>query len=225
MIHFAVYADLVLPAPAAAGNVNAIAMAGTSAAVASVHSLTRIWPGRCWHFGSEVAMRLQAASSHVAPAGRTARYSGRTGFAKVDIGSSNSVPEIAVANTVAAVVAAVSGPAAVRRRIAAVETSVGIGVFAGTGAFAVEAAGSSAAVAAVMAGQIVVDGCNFAGRVAATGPGGFAADFAVAVGSRRKVRPWVAAAASSRPRSPSAPARTPRIAHSRPADRPRTEAA
>lgn len=104
------------------------------------------------------------------------------------------------------------------------ETSVGIGVFAGIGAFAVEAAGSFAAVAAVVARQIVVDGYNFAERVAATGHDGFAGS-AVAVGSRRKVRPWVAAAASSRPRLPSAPARTPHIAHSQPADRPRTEAA
>jgi len=223
MIHFAVFANLVLPAPAAAENVNAIAMAGTSAAVASVHSLTRTWPGRRWHIGSEVAMKLQAASSHAAPVGRTARCSGRTGFGKVDIDSSNSVAEVAVANTAAAV-AAVSGPAAVRRQIAAVETSVGIGVFAGTGAFAVEAAGSFAAVAVVVE-RIVVDGCNSAGHVAATGPDGFAGGSAVSVGSRRKVRPWVAAAASSRPRSPSAPARMPHIAHSRPADRPRTEAA
>ena len=128
-----------------------------------------------------------------------------------------------MANTVAVV----SGPAAVRQQIAAVETSVGIGVFAGTGAFAVEAAGSSAAVAvaAVVAEQIVVvDGYNFAGHVVATGPDDFAGS-AVAVGSRRKVRPWVAAAASSRPRSPSAPARTSHIAHSQPADRPRMEAA
>ena len=105
------------------------------------------------------------------------------------------------------------------------ETSVGIGVFAGIGAFAVEAAGSFAAVAAVVARQIVVDGYNFAERVAATGHDGFAGS-AVAVGSRRKVRPWVAAAASGRPaRSPSAPARTSHIAHSRPAGRPRMEVA
>jgi hypothetical protein len=107
---------------------------------------------------------------------------------------------------------------------------VGIAVFAGTGAFAVAAVGSSAAVAvavaAVVAEQIVVvDGYNFAGHVAATELDDFAG-FAVAVDSRRKARPWVAAAAaSSRPRSPSAPGRTPHIAHSRPADRPRMEAA
>lgn len=107
------------------------------------------------------------------------------------------------------------------------ETSVDIGVFAGTWAFAVAAAGSFAAAVAVVAERIVVDGCNSAVHVAATEPDGFAgfAGFAVAVGSRRKVRPWVAAAASGRPRSPSAPARTPHIAHSRPADRPRMEAA
>lgn len=224
MIHFAVFADLALLA-LAAGNVNAIAMAETRAA--SVHSLTRTELGQHSHIESEVAMKLRAASSHVAPAGKTARCSGRIGLEKVDTGSSNSSPEIAVANTA---VAAVSGPAAVRRQIAGVETSVGIGVFAGTGAFAVEAAGSSAAVAvavaAVAAEQIVVvDGCNFAGHVAATGPDGFAGS-AVAVGSRRKVRPWVAAAASGRPaRSPSAPARTSHIAHSRPAGRPRMEVA
>lgn len=97
-------------------------------------------------------------------------------------------------------------------------------MFAGTGAFAVAAAGSFAAAVAGVAERIVADGCNFAEHVAATGPDGFAG-FAVAVGSRRKVRPWVAAAASGRPRSTSAPARTPHIAHSRPAGRPRREAA
>lgn len=126
-----------------------------------------------------------------------------------------------MANTVAAAVEVVSGPAAVRWRIAAVGTSVGIGVFADTGAFAVAAAGSFAAAVAEVAERIVVDGYNSAVHVAATGPDGFAG-FAVAVGSRRKVRPWVAAAASGRPRSTSAPARTPHIAHSRPAGRPRS---
>jgi hypothetical protein len=75
-----------------------------------------------------------------------------------------------------------------------------------------------------VARRIVVDGCNFAERVVATVPGG-SAGFAVVVGSRRKVRPWVAAAASSRPHSTSAPARTPHIAHSQPVDRPRMKAA
>ena len=169
-------------------------------------------------------MTLLAASNHVAQADRTARCSGKTvpGFEKADIDSSSSGFGIAAANTAAAAAAAVSGPAAVRRQIAVVETSVGIAVFAGTGAFAVVAAGSSAAAVAV-AGKIAVAGYSFA----ATGPDCSAgsAGCVVAVGLRRKVRPWVAAAASGRPRWTSAPARTPRIAHSRPVGRPRMEAA
>ena len=226
MTRFAAFADLALLALAAV-DADAIAMVEARAAVASVHSLTHVETGRRSRIGSEAVMTRPAASSHVVLAGKTARCSGETGFGQVDIDSSNSVPGIAVANTVAAAaVAAVSDPAAVRRQIAAVETSVGIGVFAGTGAFAVAAAGSSAAAVAVVAEQIVVGGCNSAVHVVATGPDGFAGS-AVAMGSRRKVRPWVvaAAAASGRPRSPSAPARTPHIAHSRPADRPRMEAA
>lgn len=227
MTRFAAFADLALLALAAV-DADAIAMVEARAAVASVHSLTHVETGRRSRIGSGAVMTRPAASSHVVLAGKTARCSGETGFGQVDIDSSNSVPGIAVANTVAAAaVAAVSDPAAVRRQIAAVETSVEIGVFAGIGAFAVAAAGSfAAAVAAVavVAERIVVDGCNSAVHVVATGPDGFAG-FAVAVGSRRKVRPWVAAAASGRPRSPSAPAHTPRIGHSRPADRPRMEAA
>ena len=234
MTRFAAFADLALLALAAV-DADAVAMVEARAAVASVHSLTHVETGRRSRIGSGAVMTRPAASSHVVLAGKTARCSGETGFGQVDIDSSNSVPGIVVANTVAAAaaaaaaaaVAAVSDPAAVRRQIAAVETSVEIGVFAGIGAFAVAAAGSfAAAVAAVavVAERIVVDGCSSAVHVVATGPDGFAG-FAVAVGSRRKVRPWVAAAASGRPRLPSAPAHTPRIGHSRPADRPRMEAA
>ena len=213
--------------------VNASAMAGTRAAVSSDHSLMRIWPGRQLHGGSEVAMKLPAASSHVVSVGKTARCSGEAvvvDFGQAGNDSSNSVLEIAVANTAAAAVdAAVSDPAAVRRQIAVAEMSAGIAVFAGTEAFAVAAAGSSAAAAAaaddVMEGRIVVvGGYNSAEHVAATEPDDFA-DCAVAVGLRRKVRPWVAAAASGRPRWTSAPGRTPHIAHSQPVGRPRMEAA
>jgi hypothetical protein len=81
MIHSAVFAYLALLARAAV-NVDAIAiaMAVTRAAVASAHSLTRIESGRHSHIESEVAMKLPAASSRVALAGRTARCSERTGF-------------------------------------------------------------------------------------------------------------------------------------------------
>lgn len=82
MIHSAVFAYLALLARAAV-NVDAIAiaMAVTRAAVASAHSLTRIESDRHSHIESEVAMKLPAASSHVAPAGKTARCcSGRTGL-------------------------------------------------------------------------------------------------------------------------------------------------
>ena len=61
MIHFAVFADSVLLAPAAAAVdmiAIAIAMAETSAAV---HSLIHIWPDRDSHTESEVAMTLPAA--------------------------------------------------------------------------------------------------------------------------------------------------------------------
>jgi len=209
--------------------VNANAMAGTRAAVSYVHSLTRIWPGRHLHGGSEVAMKLPAASSHVVSVGKIARCSGEAvvvDFGQAGNDSSNSVLEIAVANTAAAAVdAAVSDPAAVRRQIAVAEMSVGIAVFAGTGAFAVAAAGSSAAAADVVEGRIVVvGGYNSAEHFAATEPDG-SADCAVAVGLKRKVRPWVAAAASGRPRWTSAPGRTPHIAHSQPVCRPRMEAA
>lgn len=195
MTRFAAFADLALLALAAV-DADAIAMVEARAAVASVHSLTHVETGRRSRIGSEAVMTRPAASSHVVLAGKTARCSGETGFGQVDIDSSNSVPGIAVANTVAAAaVAAVSDPAAVRRQIAAVETSVDIGVFAGIGAFAVAAAGSFAAAAAaavaVVAERIVVDGCNSAVHVVATEPDGFAgfAGSAVAVGPRRKVRP------------------------------------
>lgn len=81
MIHSAVSAYLALLARAAV-NVDAIAivMAVTRAAVASAHSLTHIESGRHSNIEFEVAMKLPAASSHVAPADRTARCSGRTGF-------------------------------------------------------------------------------------------------------------------------------------------------
>lgn len=79
MIHFAAFADLALLALAAV-DANATVMTETPAAVASVHSLTHIETGRHLHIGSEVAMRLPAVSSHVALAGRTARYSGKTGL-------------------------------------------------------------------------------------------------------------------------------------------------
>jgi hypothetical protein len=220
---FVVFADLALLALDAV-NVTAVAMAETCAAAASVHSLIRVWPGRHLHGESGVAMTLLTASSHVAQADKTARCSDKTeaGFGQADIGSSSLGLGIAVANAAAAV----SDPAAVRRQIAVVETSVGIAMFAGIGAFAVSAAGSSAAVA-VLEERIVVDGWNLDAHVAATGPGpdGSAADSAVTVDLRRKVRPWVAVAASGRPRSTSAPGRTPRTAHSRPVDRPRMEAA
>ena len=78
MIHFAVFAYLASLALAAV-DVDAIAMAETRAA--SVHSLARTELGRHSHIESEVAMKLPAASSHVAPAGKTARCcSGRTGL-------------------------------------------------------------------------------------------------------------------------------------------------
>jgi hypothetical protein len=213
--HSAASANLVLLAPAAE-NVNAIAMAVTWVAVVSVHSLIRVWHGRHLARDFAVAMTLLAASSHVVQADRTAHCSEEAvaGFGQADTDSSSSILELVEAN----IAAAVSGPAAVRRQIAVVETSVGIAVFAETGPFAVEAAGSSAAV--VVEAQTVVESCNSA----ATEPGSFAGYVAI-VGLRRRVQPWVAAAASGRPRSTSAPARTPRIAHSRPVGRPRMEAA
>ena len=79
MIHFAAFADLALLALAAA-DANATVMTETPAAVASVHSLTHIETGRHLHIGSEVEMKLPAASSHVAAPGRTARCSDETGF-------------------------------------------------------------------------------------------------------------------------------------------------
>jgi hypothetical protein len=79
MIHFAVFVDLALLGLAAV-DANATAMAETRAAVTSVHSLIRIESGRRSHIGSEVEMKLPAASSHVALAGKTARCSGETGF-------------------------------------------------------------------------------------------------------------------------------------------------
>jgi hypothetical protein len=109
--HFAVFADLVSLALAAV-NMNAIAMDGMLAVVAAVRSLIRIQSGRHVNIESGVAKKVPAASSHVGPAGRTARCSGRTGLEKADIDSSNSVPGVAVANTVAA---AVSDPVAVQR--------------------------------------------------------------------------------------------------------------
>ena len=78
-IHFAAFADLALLALAAVG-ANATVMTETPAAVASVHSLTRIESGRQLHIGSEVETRLPAASGHAAPVGRTAHYSGEAGF-------------------------------------------------------------------------------------------------------------------------------------------------
>lgn len=104
---------------------------------------------------------------------------------------------------IAAAVAVALDPAAVRRRTAAAETSVGTEVFAGTVAFAVSAAGSSAVVDVVVVAARRIDAggnCKQAEHLA-TGPVGVAdSDFAVQVGSRRKARPWVAAAAFGRPR-------------------------
>jgi hypothetical protein len=197
-------------------------MAEELAAAVSEYSLEHNSSGRRSHGGSRLAMKLLTVSGHVASADRIARYSGQleleAGLGEADIGSSNSALEIAVANIAAA--AGVSDPAAGRRRTAVVETSVGTVVFAENAAFAVEGVGSSAAVETV---QIVDYSCTQAEHVVATDSVGFAdvADFAVQVGSRRKARPRVAAAAGST----SAAGRTPNIAHSHLADRLRMEAA
>jgi hypothetical protein len=202
-------------------------MAEELAAAVSEYSLEHNSSGRRSHGGSRLAMKLLTVSGHVASADRIARYSGQleleAGLGEADIGSSNSALEIAVANIAAAAAAAavgVSDPAAGRRRTAVVETSVGTVVFAENAAFAVEGVGSSAAVETV---QIVDYSCTQAEHVVATDSVGFAdvADFAVQVGSRRKARPRVAAAAGST----SAAGRTPNIAHSHLADRLRMEAA
>jgi hypothetical protein len=203
-------------------------MAEELAAAVSEYSLEHNSSGRRSHGGSRLAMKLLTVSGHVASADRIARYSGQleleAGLGEADIGSSNSALEIAVANIAAAAAAAaavgVSDPAAGRRRTAVVETSVGTVVFAENAAFAVEGVGSSAAVETV---QIVDYSCTQAEHVVATDSVGFAdvADFAVQVGSRRKARPRVAAAAGST----SAAGRTPNIAHSHLADRIRMEAA
>jgi hypothetical protein len=196
------------------------ATAELPAAAAYDESLEHNSSGRRSHGGSRLAMKLPTVSGHVASADRIARYSGQleleAGFGEAGIGSSNSALEIAVANTAVAAAVGVSDPAAGWRRTAVVETSVGTAVFAGNVAFAVPEAGSSVAV---VAGRIVDCNC----KPVATGSGGFAgvADFAVQVGSRRKARPRVAAAAGST----SAAGRTPNIAHSHPADKPRMEAA
>jgi hypothetical protein len=203
-------------------------MAEELAAAVSEYSLEHNSSGRRSHGDSRLAMKLLTVSGHVASADRIARYSGQleleAGLGEADIGSSNSALEIAVANIAAAAAAAaavgVSDPAAGRRRTAVVETSVGTVVFAENAAFAVEGVGSSAAVETV---QIVDYSCTQAEHVVATDSVGFAdvADFAVQVGSRRKARPRVAAAAGST----SAAGRTPNIAHSHLADRLRMEAA
>jgi hypothetical protein len=200
-------------------------MAEELAAAVSEYSLEHNSSGRRSHGGSRLAMKLLTVSGHVASADRIARYSGQleleAGLGEADIGSSNSALEIAVANIAAAAAAVgVSDPAAGRRRTAVVETSVGTVVFAENAAFAVEGVGSSAAVETV---QIVDYSCTQAEHVVATDSVGFAdvADFAVQVGSRRKARPRVAAAAGST----SAAGRTPNIAHSHLADRLRMEAA
>ena len=79
MIRFAAFADLALLALAVV-DANATVMTETPAAVISVHSPTHIETGPHLRIGSEVAMTLPAVSSHVALAGRTARYSEKTGF-------------------------------------------------------------------------------------------------------------------------------------------------
>jgi hypothetical protein len=193
------------------------ATAELPAAAASDDSLEHNSSGRHLHGGSELAMKLQIVSSHVALAGRIAQCSEQleAGFGEPDIGSSNSTLAIAEASTAAA---AVSDPAAGRRRTAVVETSVGTVVFVGKVAFAVTEFGSSVAE---LAGRIV--GCNC--KPVATGPVGFGfgfagvADYAVQVGSRRKARPWVAAGSTS------AVGRRPNIARSHLVEMPRMEAA
>ena len=81
-------------------------MAVALAAVAYAHSLNHNQSGRHLHGGSQVAMNLLTASDSVAPADRSAHYSGESGAAagseQADIGSSSSAPEIVVASTVAA---------------------------------------------------------------------------------------------------------------------------
>jgi hypothetical protein len=197
------------------------ATAELPAAAASDDSLEHNSSGRHLHGGSELAMKLQIVSSHVALAGRIAQCSEQleAGFGEPDIGSSNSTLAIAEASTAAAAAAAaVSDPAAGRRRTAVVETSVGTVVFVGKVAFAVTEFGSSVAE---LAGRIV--GCNC--KPVATGPVGFGfgfagvADYAVQVGSRRKARPWVAAGSTS------AVGRRPNIARSHLVEMPRMEAA
>jgi hypothetical protein len=112
------------------------ATAESPAVAASDESLEHNSSGRHSHGGSRLATKLPTVLGHVALADRIARYSGQleAGFGEVDIGSSNSALEIAVASIAAA---AVSNPAAARRRTAVVETSVGTAVFAGNVAFAV----------------------------------------------------------------------------------------
>jgi hypothetical protein len=199
------------------------------AAAAYDNSLEHDSSGPRSHGSSKLAMKLPTVSSHVASAGRIARYFEQleADFGESDTGLSNLILEIAVASIAAAAAAAVavavvvSDPAAGRRRTAAVETSVGTVVFVGTVAFAATESGSSAAV---VTGRIVGCSCKpvATGSVGSAGVAGFAdfADFAVQVGSRWKARPRVAAAGST-----SAGARRPNIAHSRLAGRPRMEAA
>jgi hypothetical protein len=194
------------------------------AAAAYDNSLEHDSSGPCSHGSSKLAMKLPTVSSHVASAGRIARYFEQleADFGESDTGLSNLMLEIAVASIAAAAAVAVavvvSDPAAGRRRTAAVETSVGTVVFVGTVAFAATESGSSAAV---VTGRIVGCSCKpvATGSVGSAGVAGFA-DFAVQVGSRWKARPRVAAAGST-----SAGARRPNIAHSRLAGRPRMEAA
>lgn len=79
-------------------------------------------------------------------------------FEKVGIESNNLHLGLIAANTaVAAAVVAVSTPAAVRRRTAAVETSVDTVASVETGLFAAAEIGSSAAV---VEGRIVVGSCS-----------------------------------------------------------------
>jgi hypothetical protein len=194
------------------------------AAAAYDNSLEHDSSGPRSHGSSKLAMKLPTVSSHVASAGRIARYFEQleADFGESDTGLSNLMLEIAVASIAAAAAVAVavvvSDPAAGRRRTAAVETSVGTVVFVGTVAFAATESGSSAAV---VTGRIVGCSCKpvATGSVGSAGVAGFA-DFAVQVGSRWKARPRVAAAGST-----SAGARRPNIAHSRLAGRPRMEAA
>lgn len=79
-------------------------------------------------------------------------------FGQFDIGPDNLHPGWIAASTAVAAAVAALDPAAVRRRTAATEMSVGTGPFAETGEFAGQQIGSFAAAA--VAGRIVVGSCS-----------------------------------------------------------------